>query len=117
MLTTIFKLHAKNHLLNIYHYSQNRRKGPPGKIMKSVKKRKDLHKAIQLKDSQISSENQLTFNKTKEELPSAYKSEQIKYVNRKIKVIEIAAANKQSSIACKIVNEISGRMNSNSAQL
>ena len=47
----------------------------------------------------------------------AYDAEQSKYVNRKIKDIEIAAANKQSSIAWQIVNEISGRKNSNSAKL
>ena len=50
-------------------------------------------------------------------MTSAYDAEQSKYVNRKIKDIEIAAANKQSSIAWKIVNEISGRKNSNSAKL
>ena len=50
-------------------------------------------------------------------LNSAYDGEQSKYVNKKIKDIEIAAANKQSSIAWKIVNEISGRKNSNSAKL
>ena len=47
-------------------------------------------------------------------MTSAYVAEQSKYVNRKIKDIEIAAANKQ---AWKIVNEISGRKNSNSAKL
>ena len=50
-------------------------------------------------------------------MTSAYDAEQSKYINKKIKDIEIAAANKQSSIAWKIVNEISGRMNSNSAKL
>ena len=50
-------------------------------------------------------------------MTSAYDAEQSKYVNRKIKDIEIAASNKQSSIAWKIVNEISGRKNSNSAKL
>ena len=50
-------------------------------------------------------------------MTSAYDAEQSKYVNTKIKDIEIAAANKQSSIAWKIVNEISGRKNSNSAKL
>ena len=50
-------------------------------------------------------------------MTSAYDAEQSKYVNKKIKDIEITAANKQSSIAWKIVNEISGRKNSNSAKL
>ena len=85
--------------------------------MKSVKSARNLHIAAKLKDSQISFENQIKFNKTKKELTSAYDAEQSKYVNRKIKDIEIAAANKQSFIAWKIVNEISGRKNSNSAKL
>ena len=80
-------------------------------------KRKDLHIAAKLKDSQISFENQKKFNKTIKELTSAYDAERSKYVNKKIKDIEIAAANKQSSIALKIVNEISGRKKSNSAKL
>ena len=50
-------------------------------------------------------------------MTSAYDAEQSKYINKKIKDIEITAANKQSSIAWKIVNEISGRKNSNSAKL
>ena len=53
----------------------------------------------------------------KEELTSAYEAEQSTYFNIKIKDIELAAANKQSSIVWKILNEISGRKNSNSAKL
>ena len=41
----------------------------------------------------------------------------VNMLTNKIKDIEIAVANKQSSIAWKIVNEISGRKNSNSARL
>ena len=93
------------------------KKRTPWENPEICQKRKDLHIAENLKDSKISFENQIQFNKTKKELTSAYDAEQSKYVNKKIKDIEIAAANKQSSIAWKIVNEISGRKNSNSAKL
>ena len=93
------------------------KKKTPWENHEICQKRKDLHIAAKLKDSQISFENQIQFNKTKKELTSTYDAEQSKHVNRKIKDIEIAATNKQSSIAWKIVNEISGRKNSNSAKL
>ena len=50
-------------------------------------------------------------------MTSAYEAEQSKYDNNKIKNIELTAENKQYSIAWTIVNEISGRKNSNSAKL
>ena len=111
------KQHTKNHLLNIYHYKSKQKKSSPCENHDISHKRKDLNTAAKLKDSQIFYENQTTFNKTKEELTSAYEAEHSKYLNSRNQVIEISAANKKSSITLTIINEIIGRKNSNSAKL
>ena len=90
--THTLKLTVKNHMLKYIPLKLKQKKRTQWENHKICQKRKDLHIAAKLKDSQISFENQIKFNKTKKELTSAYDAEQSKYVNRKIKDIEIAAA-------------------------
>ena len=96
---TYFETACKESSAKYIPLKLKQKKRTPWENHEICQKRKDLHIAAKLKDSQISFENQIKFNKTKKELTSAYDAEQSKYVNKKIKDIEIAAANKQSSIA------------------
>ena len=80
-------------------------------------KRKQLHKAAQLKDSQPTPENITLFSNVQASLKEAYQFEQTEYLQKKIDHITNAVSNQKSAIAWKTVNEISGRKSCNRAKL
>ena len=53
------------------------------------------------------------FNKARAQLKNTYEEQQVKYIQSKIHLISHAAANKQSALAWKTVNAISGIKSSN----
>ena len=57
------------------------------------------------------------FNKARAQLKNTYEEQQVKYIQSKIHLISHAAANKQSALAWKTVNEISGRKSANKSKL
>ena len=61
--------------------------------------------------------NMTNSRKAQKDLFDAYEIQQQSFIENKIQQINNAAANKQSALAWKIVNEISGRKNTNKSKL
>ena len=80
-------------------------------------KRKILHEAAQQKDNNPTIENIRKTCNAQKELSHTYETEQSEYIQGKICQVQDAANNKKSALAWKIVNEISGRKNSNKSKL
>ena len=80
-------------------------------------KRKILHEAAQQKDNNPTIENIRKTCNAKKELSHAYETEKSEYIQGKIYQVQDAANNKKLALAWKIVNEISGRKNSNKSKL
>ena len=76
-----------------------------------------LHEAAQQKDNNPTIENIRKTCNAQKELSHAYETEQSEYIQGKICQVQDAANNKKSALAWKIVNEISGRKNSNKSKL
>ncbi|XP_068748924.1 uncharacterized protein [Montipora capricornis] len=80
-------------------------------------KRQLLHQAQQIKESLPSPENIRLFNEARLSLKEAYRDEQKIYLESKVSQIRNSATNKRSAEAWKTVNEITGRISSNSSKL
>ena len=76
-----------------------------------------LHHAVRHKENQPTPENVRHFNEAQKYLVQSYENEHKYYVHNKISETQYAMCNKKSVLACKIVNEFSGRNNSNRAKL
>ena len=80
-------------------------------------KRQKLEEAIEIQSERPTRANTTKLKRARKELKSTNEQEQQTYIKSKIKDIEDASANKQSSTAWQIVNEISGRKSTNKAKL
>ena len=76
----------------------------------AVTQKRNLVKTLsKVKNKRQTKSNKAKFKQSQQELSDVYDLEQEEYVKEKIKEIEQATANNQSSTAWKIANEISGR--------
>ena len=80
-------------------------------------KRKHLHRAAQLKNSCPSEENTESYNLSQQLIYDTYDTEQEIYLQSKVDEIKMAVSNKKSAIACKAVNDVSGRKKINKAKI
>ena len=80
-------------------------------------KRASLHEAAKLKDQNPTSERIKNFKLIQSSFVKLYENEQNDYIENKIEEIQNAATNKESALAWKTFNEISGRKKTNKAKL
>ena len=80
-------------------------------------KRRELSKLARIKNTSATRHNVKMHRKAQMELESAYITEQQKYIQSQIDQIKNASENKQSSLAWKTVNEITGRKRATKAKI
>ena len=89
----------------------------PWEINNICQNRNILHQASRHKKNQSTPENVRYFNESQKYLIKTYEKEQTDYVQNKIIEIHNAMCNKKADLYWEIVNEVSGRNNSNRAKL
>ena len=80
-------------------------------------KRMSLKEKSATKNSNPTTTSITEFNEARAQLKATYDEQHVKYIQSEIQLINHAAANKQSALAWKTVNEISGRKSSNKSKL
>ena len=93
------------------------KKKVPWETPEIIQCRENLKTAAENKRKKPTRANTRKYKNAQTKLKTTYEKEQCDYINSKIKEIEEAVDNKQSAIAWKIVNEISGRKKTNKAKL
>ena len=80
-------------------------------------KRMSIKEKSATKNSNPTTTSITEFNEARAQLKATYDEQHVKYIQSEIQLINHAAANKQSALAWKTVNEISGRKSSNKSKL
>ena len=89
----------------------------PWESKQVIEKRVCLKKASNLKRTKPTKSNMAKFKKAQKDLVETYVSEQRLYVLSQIDKLKNAAENRQSSVAWKTVNEVTGRKTSSNSKL
>ena len=89
----------------------------PWETQEISRKRQLLRDAASRKNSIPTRRNLRLFNEAQRALTYAYESEQKKYIEQKINELKTANENNQSSLAWKIISEISGKKRPNKSKL
>ena len=89
----------------------------PWESKQVIAKRESLKKASNVKRTKPTKTNITKFKKAQKDLVDTYESEQRMYILNQIDKIKNATENRQSSIAWKIVNEVTGRKTYSNSKL
>ena len=101
----------------MYSKKARKRKKNPWETEKILSKRTSLKNASALQRANPNVTNLKKVKQAKKDLRLSYEQEQAAYVQSKIDEIKSAADNKQSALAWKTVNEISGRKKTTKAKI